>query len=625
MCGINGFYDFNKKYDKEECRNLIHRMNEKILYRGPDHEGIYQYQNLTMGMRRLSILDLDSGNQPIYNEFKDLAIVFNGEIYNFRSLRQKLEKSGHRFYTNTDTEVIIHAYEEYGCGFLEQLDGMFAISIYNTKTKELLIARDRMGEKPLYYYKDNDYFLFGSELKSLISTNIIKKQISRRALNQYLQLTYIPAPLTIYENVFKLLPGHYLTITADGNIKDTVYWNLKNISLNNSITYREAQDNLSKLVTKSIKNCMVSDVPVGSFLSGGIDSGTIVGIMSKLSERPIDTFTIGFHEKQYDERLNAKKTSDLNKTNHHEYVLEYKEVLNSINTILKNMDEPFADPSILPTYFISKFARNYVKVVLTGDAGDELFLGYSKYLINYYSKIYHFFPKWMRYIFKSIVMNLPDKSSTTRKLRKVLKNADKNIFDQHKSLMCLGFKEPELKKLLKKSLWDSESLQFISQKYNELKDFPDYAKMQYTDLAIVLEGDMLAKVDRMSMINSLETRTPLLSKEIVEFAFSLPYKFKIKGTNKKRIMKSTFKTLLPEKLEKKRKTGFDIPLDCWFRNELKSLIEELLNKDEIIHQGIFNENYITQILEEHNTGKVNRMYEIWTLIVFQKWYMEEFL
>lgn len=282
-------------------------MNEKILYRGPDHEGIYQYQNLTMGMRRLSILDLDSGNQPIYNEFKDLAIVFNGEIYNFRSLRQKLEKSGHRFYTNTDTEVIIHAYEEYGCGFLEQLDGMFAISIYNTKTKELLIARDRMGEKPLYYYKDNDYFLFGSELKSLISTNIIKKQISRRALNQYLQLTYIPAPLTIYENVFKLLPGHYLTITADGNIKDTVYWNLKNISLNNSITYREAQDNLSKLVTKSIKNCMVSDVPVGSFLSGGIDSGTIVGIMSKLSERPIDTFTIGFHEKQYDERLNAKK------------------------------------------------------------------------------------------------------------------------------------------------------------------------------------------------------------------------------------------------------------------------------------------------------------------------------
>ena len=231
----------------------------------------------------------------------------------------------------------------------------------------------------------------------------------------------------------------------------------------------------------------------------------------------------------------------------------------------------------------------------------------------------------MRYIFKSIVMNLPDKSSTTRKLRKVLKNADKNIFDQHKSLMCLGFKEPELKKLLKKSLWDSESLQFISQKYNELKDFPDYAKMQYTDLAIVLEGDMLAKVDRMSMINSLETRTPLLSKEIVEFAFSLPYKYKIKGTNKKRIMKSTFKTLLPEKLEKKRKTGFDIPLDSWFRNELKSLIEELLNKDEIIHQGIFNENYITQILEEHNTGKVNRMYEIWTLIVFQKWYMEEFL
>ena len=300
MCGINGLYDLNSKYSTEKTRELVHRMNAQIIHRGPDNEGLYQYKNLTMGMRRLSILDLDSGNQPIYNETRNIAVVFNGEIYNFKKLRQELEIQNHQFYTNTDTEVIVHAYEEYGAGFLDKIDGMFALSLFDQSTGQLLVARDRLGEKPLYYYKDDDIFLWGSELKSIIQTNLVPKEISKCALNQYLQLTYIPAPLSIYKDVYKVLPGHYLTVAPDGNIQDHEYWNLGKTKKNTDITYEEAQEELKQLVKESICERMVSDVPIGAFLSGGIDSSTVVGIMSQLSNKPINTFKIGFSEKEYD-------------------------------------------------------------------------------------------------------------------------------------------------------------------------------------------------------------------------------------------------------------------------------------------------------------------------------------
>lgn len=599
-------------------------MNEKIIYRGPNHEGMYQNGNLTMGMRRLSIQDLASGNQPIYNEEKNLAVVFNGEIYNFQELRRGLEEKHHRFATNADTEVIVHAYEEYGLDFLDKIDGMFAISIYDSVTGELLIARDRMGEKPLYYYAEENYFLWGSELKSLIGTGIPPKEICRRALNQYLQLTYIPAPLSIYENVYKVKPGYYLLITKDGTVQEKEYWSLRNIKKNTDITYEEAQKELRRLVKKSIQERMVSDVPIGAFLSGGIDSSTVVGIMSKLSEKPVETFTMGFREKEYDERERAKMVSELNKTKHHEYVLDFGHVLEMLDEILVNIDEPFADPSLLPTYFVSKFAAENVKVILTGDAGDELFLGYSKYLVGYYTDLYHKFPKWMQHIFKKLVWKLSDRSGLTRKMRKVLNSAEKELFEQRKDLMSLAFKENERKSLLKDNYFDESSMDFLNEKYQKLADQTEWTRTQYLDLCVVLEGDMLAKVDRMSMLHSLETRTPLLSREIVEFAFSLPDEYKIKGKKLKRIMKDTFADVLPEHFARMPKSGFGIPLDYWFRNELKGIVDGLLDAKYIQEQGIFDEQYIQGILEEHYSGRVNRKYEIWALLVFQKWYMREF-
>lgn len=623
MCGINGIYDLKRKFQEEQLYNLVHEMDEKIIYRGPNHEGIFHEDNLAMGMRRLAILDLQAGNQPIYNEDKSVVIVYNGEIYNFRQLREDL-KGKHKFYTETDTEVIVHAYEEYGMDVFDKLDGMFAIALYDRRVNQLILARDRMGEKPLYYYKNKETFLWGSELKSIIGTGIPEKVISKCALNQYLQLTYIPAPLTIYENIYKLMPGHCLIIKGDGETEEKAYWKLNPNPKHSKLTYEQAKEKLKTLLEKSVQNRMVSDVPIGAFLSGGIDSGTVVGVMSRLSEQPIETFTMGFKEKEYDERNRAKMVSDLNGTSHHEYVLDYNDILNAMDEILQYVDEPFADSSMLPSYFVSKFASEYVKVVLTGDAGDELFLGYSKYLIDYYSKKYRKVPRIVRRIFEKIVRDIPDKSAATRKIRKVIDNANKDIFEQRLALMSLGFKEDERKQLLKNNYFDSESMDFVKQIYSELNDESEWKKTQYLDLKVVLEGDMLAKVDRMSMLNSIETRTPLLSRDIIEFAFQLPDEYKIKKKKLKRIMKDAFADILPSNFDRMKKAGFAIPLDYWFRNQLKGEVQQLLNQDFLEKQGLFDYNYIEKILEEHFSGKRNRKSEIWTLFVFQKWYQQYF-
>lgn len=621
MCGINGIYNFKKNINSQDLCQKLREMNAKIIYRGPDHEGIFEYENLVMGMRRLAIIDLNSGNQPIFNEDKTLSIVYNGEIYNYQKLKEELKQKKHHFYTNTDTEVILHIYEEYGIDGFKNLDGMFAFSIFDKKTRRLILARDCMGEKPLYYAKLSNSFLWASELKSILCTELATKEINLTALNQYLQLTYIPAPLTIYKDIYKLQPGHALIVNEYGDIENVEYWCLgKQNSVIRELSYKKAKAELKQLVTKSVKERMISDVPLGGFLSGGIDSGTVVGIMAQLSPDPIKTFTIGFKEKEYDERSRARRVAKLNKSNHHEYVIEYNDVLNAVDDILEKIDEPFADPSILPTFFVSHFASKYVKVVLTGDAGDELFLGYNKYLINYYSDLYNKLPNFIKKIIEKIFLTLPDQTPFTRKVRKVLYNVDKDIFEQRMSLMSLGFKEHERVQLLNKEYFCQDSMSFLKDNYLELKNASEWGKTQYVDLKIVLEGDMLAKVDRMSMLNSLETRVPLLSKDIVEFAFSLPDEYKIKGKKLKRIMKDTFADILPRNFCNMKKSGFEIPLDYWFRNQMKDMLEQLFEKNTIEKQGIFNYSYIQQILQEHYEQKKNRKNEIWTLYIFQMWY-----
>lgn len=622
MCGINGIIDYHKHYSVEERNKLVHQMNEKIIYRGPNMEGLFDSEHVTMGMRRLSIIDLSTGKQPIYNEDKTLAIVFNGEIYNFKRLREELIQKGHQFYTSADTEVIVHAYEEFGNQAFDRLDGMFSFAIFDSRKNKVVIARDRMGEKPLYFYYNEDYFVFGSELKSLLSTGIVPKVIDKKALNQYLQLTYIPAPLTIFEHVKKVKPAHYMEILLDGTVTEHNYWNYPKTKFSEKdLSYQEAKNKLYTLLERSVKDRMVSDVPLGAFLSGGIDSSIIVGLMSQLSEQPVETFTIGFDEKEYDERERAKMVADLNKTNHHAKVLDYKDALSLMNHILMQMDEPFADSSVLPSYFVSAFAGEHVKVVLTGDAGDEMFMGYSKYLIDYYSRKYKRVPKFLRKgLIEPIVYHLPDNRVVTRKIRKVIDNAEKDLFEQRKALMSLGFKEQERKQLLQDFYYDENCMDFLKDIYEENNQDDEVSKTQKLDARVVLEGDMFTKVDRMSMLNSIETRTPLVSKDIVEFAMQLPSSYKIKEKNLKRILKDAFVDILPKNFDKYPKSGFAVPLDYWFRNELKEELTNLLNEEVIKNQGIFDYEYIHTIIEEHLSGRKNRKSELWTLYVFEKWY-----
>ena len=619
MCGINGLIRFDNINDKDVNEKIVHKMNEKIIHRGPDHEGLYAEDNCAFGMRRLSIIDLEGGNQPIWNRSHSKLIVFNGEIYNYRELKEALITAGEVFHTNSDTEVILLGYEIYGTSFFEKLDGMFAFAIYDFTNQQCIIARDRIGEKPLYYYKDENIFLFGSELKSLLATDFVSKEIDQNALSCYFQLTYIPAPMCIIKDVKKLEAATYMVINCNGDIYKEKYWDIIIDDDEKYDNYDLCKKNLKDLVYKSVEKRMISDVPIGAFLSGGFDSSIIVGVMSDISNRPCDTFTIGFKEKQYDESALAELVSKKNNTNHHILMLDWEETKKDIDKILDNIDEPFADPSLIATYEVSKKTREYVKVALTGDAGDELFAGYDKYLISYYSQKYNNIPPIIRKgLIENIVKIMPYNSDIVRKANKVINSANMDIYEQRKQMMSLGFKSDEIIKLMPDV--KINNMEFIKKYYEYLADSDEQKRAQYVDIKTVLEGCMLPKVDRASMLASLETRVPLLNREIIEFAFNVPTKFKINKTDKKIIFKDTFKDMLPQELFKAPKHGFNVPIRGWLENELFLKLKKYSSEEFIRKQGIFDYNYVQYLINIHMAHKIDKNRELWTFYVFQDWY-----
>jgi len=618
MCGIVGIVKEEGTVDVSE----IKKMSDNLTRRGPNAEGFYCHNNMGIGHRRLSIIDVETGNQPIFNEDKSITIAFNGEIYNFQTLKQELQQKGHLFYTQSDTEVIVHGYEEYGIEYLlDTIDGMFAFALYDSNINTLFLARDKYGEKPLYYFQDKSTLYFASELKA-IEPLIKTKLIDPMGLNLFLSLTYIPAPYTIYENVKKLKQGHYLSI-CNFVLLDHEYYDILDQNIDNKYTdIAICKMKLRKLLENSVKQRMVADVPIGAFLSGGIDSSIIATLMSQFSESPINTFTIGFREKEFDESKRAQIIANHIKSRHTVHYLSYQDALHVLDDIISYYDEPYADASSIPSFFVAKLAKEKVDVVLTGDCADELFGGYDKYLAPFYIQKYNNLPLWVRSLCCRLIKIVPHNSFTNillRKLNRVIRNAGYSDFDLHYNFMCLGFADQERCELLTTG-WNTDIKTYMKNIYNNYQDGNSMEKGFYTDLKVILEGDMFVKTDRVCMMNSLETRAPFIASSIAEMAYRMPSNFKINGYNKKFILKETFKDILPPQTLKFAKTGFRVPVGNWFRTSLRTDLQETLSIQNLNKHHLFDIDFVQRIIIEHLNGKADHATKLWILYCFQKWY-----
>ena len=615
MCGIAGFMG-------EGDRRVLENMIYSIRYRGPDSQSCYIDEEIALAHARLSILDLrPEGNCPMFTPDKRLSITFNGEIYNYLDLKNKLERK-YSFRTTTDTEVLLYLYKEYGVGMLDKLNGMFAFAIYDYDKKELFLAKDRMGKKPLYYTETENCFVFASEVKSMLLHPSVKKELNVEAVNQYLTFDYVPTPNSIIKNIFKLEAAHYLVVKNNKIVKKASFWE-NDFVQNNEISFHDAVLKLDELLNESTASRLMSDVPLGVFLSGGLDSSTIVYYAQKNSLQKIKSFSIGFEDKSYDEASYANQVARHLGTDHFNKVLTPKHTLELIDEIYNQMDEPFADASLIPTYFLSKFARLHVKVALGGDGSDELQAGYSTFISDKFKEplatMPSAFSKGLLNI-ANVLLPVDDRNiSFDFKVKQYLRGflSDRNHIHQ----LWLGSFLPEEKMLLFNievidKLQDVSGLDIIDKHFSKTKSsWSEFEKITYYYYQTYLLDDILVKVDRASMFNSLEVRAPFLDKNVVEFMNSLPKKFKIDGFKSKAILKKLMEDKLPDNIVYRSKKGFGIPLSDWIRKDLREEIESVLLKED----QYFNIKYIQLLLNEHHTKKFNHRKLIWNLFILKKY------
>ncbi|HOK40230.1 MAG TPA: asparagine synthase (glutamine-hydrolyzing) [bacterium] len=622
MCGICGIYNFHSE-EKVYIENLK-KMNNLMVHRGPDDEGYYLSNNSGIAMRRLSIIDVEGGHQPIHNENKTIYVVCNGEIYNFKFLKNELEKKGHKFYTKSDTEVIVHLYEEKGENFIVELNGMFGLALWDENNKKLILARDHIGIKPLYYYIDNKGIIFGSEIKTILC-NIKKPEINFEALSHYLSFLYVTTPYSIYKNIYKLTPGHLMIITP-GNHKIKKYWEIK-YNINNNYKENEVINELEELIEKNVESHLISDVPLGAFLSSGLDSSIVVYYMQKILKSPVKTFTIGFQEKSFDETPEAKLIANSIGTEHTELIIK-PEIENLIDYLITFYDEPFADYSSIPFYYVSKLAREKVKVALTGDGGDELFGGYQTFLAQDVIKIYKIIPAFIRNkIIKKILYLLPtsfDRISFDFMAKRFVNGCDLSVPEAHyfwKVIFNLNEKLNLFNEEYKQIIAKFDSVNLYNNLYNSLNANIDLKnKLMFIDYSTLLFDDILPKSDRMSMANSLEVRVPLCSRDVINFSAKIPGDLKTKYFTTKYLFRKIAKKYLPKKITSLRKKGFSPPIAYWLYNDLKDYTNEVLSKDNINSIGLFNYSYINRIVNEHLKKQKDNNRKIWALIIFVRWW-----
>ncbi len=627
MCGICGFIQTQDQ--GLDTRSVLHAMCRTIQHRGPDDEGHYIQDNAALGARRLSIIDVAGGHQPISNEDGSVGIAHNGEVYNFPQLREKLLAAGHIFKSRTDTETVLHAYEEWGLDFAEKLRGMFVSAIWDSRRKRLVVIRDRLGIKPLYYTQLPDGSLvFGSELKAVLAHPQVRARLETRALDFFLTLEYIPAPYSIFQNIFKLPAGHTL-VYEGGNIQVDRYWILPRPASppvkRKTRDIPALKDELYALLRESVELRMISDVPLGAFLSGGIDSSCIVGLMRELGASPLKTFSIGFEDQTYNELEHARRIARHFETEHEEFIIQPK-ALELTETLIRHLDEPFGDFSIFPTYLVSKMARQHVTVILSGDGGDEVFAGYEHYQAQKLAQ-----KAWLAPVhaaLPSVVNRFPPtqkKKGFWNKLQRYSQGFELDPSLRHfRWMMFLTDKQKEA--LYSPSfITELGGLQPLNQQapfqqfFDNMATYDDVSAELYLDLNTYLIDNILVKVDRMSMAASLETRVPLIDHKIVEFMFDLPGELKLHGMTTKWLFKQTMERLLPKENITRKKEGFSIPIKHWLCGELKDLMLSTLDENRITQAGIFNFPEIQRMMDMHLQGKANYSHQLWALLVFQIW------
>ena len=622
MCGIAGRVNFLSGAAVDAA--LIQGMCDLLAHRGPDGEGTYVDGPVGLGHRRLAIIDLSpAGRQPMSNEDGTVWIVFNGEIYNFRELRVGLEAEGCRFHSQSDTEVILHLYEKEGVKCLRRLRGMFAFAIWDRRERTLFIARDRLGKKPLYYLVDGDGIAFASEPKAFLADPSFKAQPNLEAISHYLTYQYVPSPLTAFQGVQKLPPAHYLLV-KNGEISRERYWKL-HYSPKRRLTDDEACDELLGRLREAVKLRLISDVPLGAFLSGGIDSGTIVALMAELGAAPVKTFSIGFEEKAYDELPYARQVAERYGTDHHEFVVRPKAV-EIFPKLVWHYNEPFADSSAIPTYYLAQLTRQHVTVALNGDAGDENFAGYDRYVANVLAGRYERLPGILRRPLEALVRAIPAQPRS-----RTLLSRGKRFFEglaeppERRYARWVSHFHPNLKAELcteefLRAAGGKDSVELLLDVYRA-SDAPDFIDATLdVDVNTYLPEDLLVKVDIATMAHGLEGRSPMLDHPFMEFCASLPSHMKLRGTVKKYIFKRAVGALLPREIIKRPKMGFGVPLDHWFRHDLREMAQDLLLSPRAVGRGYFRKEVVQRLLDEHVRGVRDWHYQLWNLLMLELWH-----
>ena len=618
MCGIAGFVGGGGRPSGAEAGAVLDRMCRVIAHRGPDDQGAEVRGVAALGMRRLSIIDLAGGRQPMSGCDERVSIVFNGEIYNYRELRRELESRGHRFRTNSDTEAIVHAYEEHGAACVERLRGMFAFAVWDEGGRRLFVARDRAGKKPLYYTTTpGGAFVFGSELKSLLEHPGVRREVNLEAVDAYLSFGYVPDPLSIFEGVHKLPPGCRLTFEG-GRVSVEPYWDFR-FEPDASRREEDWLEELRALLEEAVRVRLVADVPLGAFLSGGVDSSAVVGLMARATERPVKTFSIGFREDSYDELKYARVAARRFGTEHHEFVVT-PDICARVDELAWHFDEPFADSSALPTYVVSKLAREHVKVVLSGDGGDELFAGYTRYAVERRRGGFERLPRALRRgVMQPLGRGLPHGAWG----RNFIHNVALDPLDRYAEEVSV------FTRLNKPALYTAEfrarlgrsdpAAAFLAHA-SRVRTGEPLDALLYLDSKTYLPGDILTKVDRMSMAASLEARVPLLDHKLIELVGRIPASLKMKGFETKHIFKRAVRGLVPDEILNRPKQGFGVPVQQWINNELRERIRGTLLEPRTRQRGYTDERYVRRLLDEHERGRRDHATQLWALFMLELWH-----